>query len=374
MSQDKHFRYWSHHRQLLGKRGTSLVGVLRAIVGVYSSHPSGPLALFARVRSFSEKAFCRVDEERSAVRVPAMRQSVYMLPTETARLAVAATIPPPDDPYWQRRFSKKNRAMPEGTYKLWRTQILSRAKRPLSAARLKEAVDIPDPGLKSVLNRMAFEGSLLRVGAAGLRSNSISYVATKSWAKEHRPPFRGAGGLNDEALQWLAGEYLRAFGPARVKDFQWWAGVTATQAKRAIAAHETIPIVDQYLLRADDVKEFEAFRKPKKDSLDLLPQWDSYTMGYAPDGRARFVDPQLQDQVYGSIGATGGNALGVVLVNGLAHGSWTSRFKGDQMSVSLNMFQRPSQQLNKKITSQFNEIAAVLSAQSVVLEKGAFSR
>ena len=69
-----------------------------------------------------------------------------------------------------------------------------------------------------------------------------------------------------------------------------------------------------------------------------------------------------------------GNALGVVLVNGLAHGSWTSRFKGDRMTVSLNMFQRPSQQLNKKITNQFNEIAAVLSARSVVLGKGVASR
>ena len=116
------------------------------------------------------------------------------------------------------------------------------------------------------------------------------------------------------------------------------------------------------------MKDFEAFRRSKKDSLDILPQWDSYTMGYAPDGRERFVEPGNQDQIYVSMGATGGNALGVVLVNGLAHGSWKSRFRGNRMLVSLNMFERPSQRLGKQIRARLDEIATVLGAEDMTLE------
>jgi len=115
---------------------------------------------------------------------------------------------------------------------------------------------------------------------------------------------------------------------------------------------------------------FESLKKPKKDVLDLLPQWDCYTRGYAPDGRERFVDSEMQDQVYGALEATGGNALGVVLLNGLALGSWKSRFKGQQkMLVSLNMFGKPTRNLEQQIETQFKEIATLLAARRLEFEE-----
>lgn len=164
---------------------------------------------------------------------------------------------------------------------------------------------------------MAFEGSLLRIGAGSLRSNIISYVSTEAWAAEHFARVE-----NNTAMTWLAGEYLRAFGPVRIKDFQWWAGISATQAKMAIPKNDTASVGNDYLLLAHDRNEYETFSLPSKDSLNILPQWDSYTMGYAPDGRERFVSPDMQHHIYGSLGATGGNALGTLLINGTAHGSW----------------------------------------------------
>ncbi|MCB0567525.1 MAG: hypothetical protein KDD01_24415, partial [Phaeodactylibacter sp.] len=45
-----HIRQWSRHRQCLGQQGKNAEEVLKAITGVYSTHPSGPLSLFARVK------------------------------------------------------------------------------------------------------------------------------------------------------------------------------------------------------------------------------------------------------------------------------------------------------------------------------------
>ncbi len=356
-------RYWSHKRQRLGKKGTHLEQVLTDVIGVYSAHPSAPLSLFARMASFDEQTFYQLDSRRLAYRVPAMRLSIYMLPKNTAHQAMAATVPPASDPIWEKRYSAKGRTIPKENYADWKEQLLQLAVSPLTVKEIKNSSAIPAEKVKFVLNRMAFEGSLLRIGASSLRSNIISYVSTVAWAKEDFAQIQ-----SDQALAWLAGEYLRAFGPARIKDFQWWAGITAGKASSAVSAQETVDIGNDYLLPAEDADSFESFKFPAEDSLDLLPQWDCYTMGYAPDGRSRFVSSDMQDKIYGALGATGGNALGTVLVNGLAHGSWSSRFKGTNMNIALTMFEKPASQLEKDIESQFNEMAGLLKAKSLEVE------
>jgi len=318
-------RAWSHHRQRLGNRGLDASQVLKDVIGVYSSHPTGPLSLFARIQSFDAASFNQLDHDRLAFRIPAMRLSAYMVPSENAAMISAATLPSPTDPVWENRYSHKDRKIPVEHYEDWKRQILTVALKPLSAKEIKEQTEIPNETTKPVLNRMAFERLLLRVGAESLRSNIISYVSTAAWTVEY-PLFNKV-----KALKWLAKEYLKAFGPARIKDFQWWVGITSEMAKMAIEACETKNIGEDHLLLISDEEDFGSFDHTLEDSIDILPQWDCYTMGYAPDGRTRFVDQDKQDKIYGSLGATGGNALGTVLINGLASAVWTSRFRGNQM-------------------------------------------
>ena len=153
---------------------------------------------------------------------------------------------------------------------------------------------------------MTRDGELLRVGAKGLRSNELRYVVVELEPAD-----------SDAALAWLAGEYLRAFGPVRAKDFQWWAGVGAGRAKQALAAHDAEELDGGLLIRPQDVKPFEK-AKPPKNAVDLLPKWDSYTMGYAPDGRERLAHPDVVKQCYDFRG----DGRPVILVDGQAAGTW----------------------------------------------------
>jgi hypothetical protein len=338
--------------------------VIKDILGVYSTHPSAPLSLYARVRSFNEQEFYRLDQEQLVLRVPAMRQTVYFLSKESSLLAFRATIPPASDPYWERRYSQKGREIPKENYQQWKEKVLTLAQQPLSAAEIQEAIGIPTDNIKTVLNRIAFEGLLLRVGANSLRSNNISYVATRVWAPDHV-----ADVDQDQALSWLAGEYLNAFGPVRIKDFQWWTGTTAGRAKKAISNHPTVVIGNDYLILEKDLADFESLKITVDNRIDLLPRWDSYTMGYAPDGRERFVSPDMQHHLYGKIGATSGNALGTVLVNREAYGSWDFKFAGCKMKVTLNMFEKTSKKVNSEILTQLHEIGTLLKAKSMQIDK-----
>src|SRR2546421_13040310 len=83
-------RAWSYTRQRIGDPAPSLQRALRAVVAVYSTHPTAPLALWARTRSFSADRYRRLDRDRTAVRIPAMRRTVFLVPREDAARIFAA--------------------------------------------------------------------------------------------------------------------------------------------------------------------------------------------------------------------------------------------------------------------------------------------
>ena len=358
-------RHWSRDRQLLGKQGNTALEVLEATIGVYSPHPTTALSLHARMKSFSTEAVQQLDQERLALRIPSMRGSVYILPKAMAGKIFSATLPPAGDISWTKRYTQTGRDLPVDLAPQWKAEVLAFLDTPKEAKEIKKAMDIPPDKLKALLNWMAYERQLLRVGSPSLRSNIISYVATESWVGDALKQESEA-----ESLAFLAGEYVRAFGPVRIRDFKWWAGVTLTKAKAAFSELPTVDIGNELLLLKEDVAAFESYTLPASDSLDLLPQWDCYTMGYAPDGRERLVHPAVQDQAYGALGATGGNAIGTVLVNGQVLGAWKSRFKGTAMEVDLNIFEKPTVALSTQIEARFSEISGVLKAKKVVIKEG----
>jgi hypothetical protein len=146
----------------------------------------------------------------------------------------------------------------------------------------------------------------VRVAAGGLKSGALRYVAAEIDDADA-----------DEALAWLAGEYLRAFGPARAKDFQWLAGTGAKRAKAALAEHDTRELDDGLLILAKDVAAFER-TTPLAGTVDLLPKWDCLQMGYPADGRARFAHPDVAGRCYDFRG----DGRPVILVDGEAAGLW----------------------------------------------------
>src|SRR5437868_4318347 len=77
---------WSYRRQLFDCACTEPFGALRSVIGVYSTHPTAPLALLARCADLTPGAFTALEQRRHAVRLPAMRGSGFLLPRETAHL------------------------------------------------------------------------------------------------------------------------------------------------------------------------------------------------------------------------------------------------------------------------------------------------
>jgi hypothetical protein len=300
---DDQIRWFTHRRQRLRRAAPDPASALRAIVAVPSAHPSAPLALHARSATFDVARFRALD----ALRLPAMRGQVHLLPRETAHLALRAV------PEQARRAAERLAEVDPDGERLadLRATILRAAITPRSPRELR-ALTGGDRALAPVLAVLAHTGELVRTHPEGLRSNELRYAAA---AVPDADP--------DKSLAWLADAYLAAHGPARPADLASWAGVEDARAAAALASLDTEELDGGLLVRAADRAELDA-AVPVRDVVDLLPKGDPHLMGYAPDGRVRLGDPSALRNLYDDRG----ESLPAVLVNGVVAGTWGLRADG----------------------------------------------
>lgn len=136
----------------------------------------------------------------------------------------------------------------------------------------------------------------------------------------------------EEASARLARTYFNSRGPATVRDFGWWSGLTLTLARRALE-----------MIRADfssvsiDEQEYwfpNSFAMPKKrkETLYLLPAYDEYTICYA-DRRAAVPGGDFKRLV-----SDNGIFRPILVINGQVHGIWKRTIKNDRVLVEIDLF------------------------------------
>jgi hypothetical protein len=342
-----------YRRQRLDGSARDAASAIEAAIGVYSVNPSGPLSILARARSVTAGEVLALEREGRVVRGRAMRTSAFVVPAAAAPLIAAATAQPLERFAWMLRAAG---VAPEG-FEAARSAVVGAATEPRTARELREAAGLEGVDVSRLVSYLALRGDLAVLGALSLTSNVNRYVARDPAHDLAHDPASPAtpGPPRGRAQAWLAAAYLRSFGPARVEDLAWWAGLTRAEAVAALAAHETVEVLPGTLLLAADVPAYEAC-PPLPDELSLVPKWDAWTMGYPLDGRARFVDRDVHDRLFDG----DGNGLGAVLVAGRAVGAWGHRGAGGRMEAGIDMFERPSPRLRESLETHLRSAAAFL--------------
>ena len=354
-------RAWTYRRQRLDGSTADPADALRAVVGVYSSHPTAPLSLLARSPSFGARWLGEAEERREVVRLPAMRGSIHLLPVQTAPRVRAATRMPLEKFRGNLAYAKLSQDEYE-RLKLRASQLL---REPMSPAQAQQAFGM-DARLLTALRIMGHEDLVLRLGGS-LRTDVLRYVWTEAWlgrTLENADP--------EESLRWLALEYLRAWGPARAKDFAWWVGIPVRRAAEALRDADVVDLGDGLLLRTEDRDAFDSVPPLGPGEVAVVPKWDMYTMGHAPDGRRRLVDEAHAPLAYsraktGGAGATSGDGNPLVLRGGRAVAAWAHRFTGDRLRVEVTPFE-PGALDSIDLARPFEQIGHLLGAKSIDLE------
>jgi hypothetical protein len=168
-------------------------------------------------------------------------------------------------------------------------------------------------------------GEVLGVIASGpLRGKQFTYALIDERASR-------SGSLDREsALHELAMRYFRSHGPAQAQDFTWWSGLSAADARAAIA----VTRVELEHATVDGVDYWSCGNAPARSTsaAHLLPNFDEFTVGYR-DRRA-IIDSAAFDPSLFSFGSVLSN---VVTIDGLVKGAWQRTIEREFVRIQLRL-------------------------------------
>lgn len=159
----------------------------------------------------------------------------------------------------------------------------------------------------------------------------------------------------EEALAVLAKRYFTSRGPATLRDFIWWSGLSAVDAKRALEMAkpdlrpETIDSAAYWFAGAragravagrkaaerESAGPGSAGRAASRESVHLLPAFDELLIGY--NDRSASLPLEHRRPCVFSYGIF----RPIVVVNGQVKGTWRRTFKGARVLVEIKLFERP---------------------------------
>jgi hypothetical protein len=133
----------------------------------------------------------------------------------------------------------------------------------------------------------------------------------------------------DEALAELARRYFTSHGPAALKDFIWWSGLSAGDARAGLALAR--PHLHKAAIDGVEYWHAEPTRRPVAPGhAVLLPPYDEYTVAYQ-DRRAALDPRHASAARNGILGPT-------ILLDGRIIGTWTRQLTSDAVTIALTPF------------------------------------
>lgn len=224
------------------------------------------------------------------------------------------------------------------------------------AVALKKA-KVPADGLK--LAYLMMHAELEGVITSGPRRGK---QFTYALLDERAPGARALG--RDEALAELATRYFRSHGPATVRDFVWWSGLTIKDAQDGIeAAH---PALEQETIDGRVYWSGGSATVPraKAASALLLPNYDEYLIAYKD--RSPVIDASRAANI---VARSNGAFPHHLIIDGTLAGSWRREVKGNTVAVEVAPYRKLTPAQNRAVMSAvdcYGEFVGLPASLSIV--------
>ncbi|MBL8205525.1 MAG: AlkZ family DNA glycosylase [Blastocatellia bacterium] len=224
----------------------------------------------------------------------------------------------------------------------YRKQELDDATFKKSNAALTKALrggrQLTRPELAAALERAGIATDDLRATLLVMRAELDGIVCsgarrgkqfTYALLEERVPP--APARTKEEALAELATRYLQSRGPATLKDFAWWSGLTVAEAKAGIES-----VQSQFNSETVDGQTYwfpdlALPARSKTPTVHLLATYDEYLIGYKD--RSAVVNPTEAAQVVG-----GEVFTSTIVLDGQVVGVWKRTLKAGSVSLATTLF------------------------------------
>jgi hypothetical protein len=303
------------------------------------------LALRARVDGLTVDAIDRLRiDQRSVVRTWGMRSTLHLLPTADLEWMLATLDPANLKAAWRWLEKRAGLDRTRSAAMLEAACALLQAHGPLPRrelmARVSEVVGFDTQ--PAAAGAMLLGGLLGRICFGPDRGSKPTYAALDHWLGQPIDISRSP------ELTRLARSFLTGYGPAGPRDLAAWWGMPISQARAAwenLKDELTVVEVD-----GENLSELKGASTPEiAHSVRLIPAFDTYLLGY--DRRDFAVPRGLQGQVF-----HGGQIAPVILVDGLAVGTWRYAQHAGKIRINATPFSEFSSPVREGIAAEAEDI------------------
>lgn len=177
------------------------------------------------------------------------------------------------------------------------------------------------------------------------RGNQITFALLEERVSKTKPWTREA------SLAELARRYFTTRGPATVQDFMWWSGLTAADARAAIALTDDALVEVRY----GGTEHWRGAAPPATrmpPQAYLLPTYDEYAVAYK-DRRA-IGTPPAKPKNFGEATLLGPS----IVIGGEVVGSWSRTVAKKKVAITLKPWRKLSAQETKLVETAAERYAA----------------
>ena len=295
--------------------------------------------------------------DRSIVRTWALRNTLHTLAAEDVHWVLTLLS---ERLIGQHAFYYKQQELDLKTIRKSQ-QILQRTlengqqltRKEIAVALEKKGIALGDMRLTFILLRAALD-KVICLGAR--REKEFTYTLLDEWITAPKEIMD-----HEEALAKLATIYFTGHGPATIKDFAWWTGITATEAKKGL---EMIQV--QLTSTNTDGQTYWMAPgitpdKNKVKGVFLLPGFDEYLLGYTDRSAA------MEDEIFRKVVYTKNGLFNpTIVVNGRIEGLWKRTIKKNSVVIDLQPFTPFSKARLNAVAVQAKRYAKFLELKPVL--------
>jgi hypothetical protein len=169
---------------------------------------------------------------------------------------------------------------------------------------------------------------------------------------------------NEDALKEISQRYFQSHGPATIKDFVWWSGLTVKEAKIGLKSikSELARFEIGNKIYWSKVSPINNEWKQTLPNIKIIPQYDDYLLAYHDRGAS------IDDKVKQILKPKYGRFNQVILVNGKVTGIWKREITKNNVAFKLNYFGPLNDQENEALVSEIKDYSKFIDKTCTGIE------
>ena len=166
-----------------------------------------------------------------------------------------------------------------------------------------------------------------------------------------------------EALARLATKYFTSHGPASLRDFVWWSGLSVVDAKLALEAVKPAFLSETVGSQTYWFADSKCVSVSSREEVHLLPAFDEFIISYTDRSSS------LRNMDHAKAIFNNGIFRPVVIVNGRVEGTWKRTLEKGRVVIRLEPFDRPSKQRLRMIQEASERYGTFLEKEIELVPK-----